>query len=123
MKRGYRNRTVNSETARLQIFSGGQTFIEYTILISVVLILLFMISPMMRRTTQSLVRLVADQIGNQADADQSGGEAGYMESVYMHSRTDRQKTVSERMGSLQTDYLDLDELTSNQVTNLGYTER
>lgn len=75
----------------------------------------------MRRTTQSLVRLVADQIGNQKDADQSADASGYMESVYMHGRMDHQKTISERMGSLQTDYLDVDESTSNQVTNLGYT--
>jgi len=102
--------------------SSGQTFIEYTLLLSIVIMGLVMLNPIMRRTTQSLVRLVADQIGNQRQSDQTGGESGYMLSSLSQASVDHTKTVTERLGSRRIDYFDTEITSTNQVSNLGFTE-
>jgi hypothetical protein len=103
------------------VLAGGQTFVEYTLLVSLVMALFFTISPLMRRSTQSLVRLVADQVGNQQDSDQSGGKDGYMESSHLQTRSDQRQTLRERLGAFETEYMGSDESISNMVTNLGYS--
>lgn len=48
----------------------GQSILEYIILIGIITISLYYMGPAIKRGTQSLVKVAADQIGNQAASDQ-----------------------------------------------------
>ncbi len=48
----------------------GQTVLEYIIFLSVVTVALFFMGPAIKRGLQSLVKVTADQIGNQEMAEQ-----------------------------------------------------
>ncbi len=73
MKRGQRHATDGRGTT-----TRGQSFVEYTLMIGVVVAVLLAMGTLYRRAIQGAVKLVADQIGNQNRADQPGGEQGYL---------------------------------------------
>jgi hypothetical protein len=60
----------------------GQTILEYTIIVGIVTVVLFYMGTAIKRGEQSLVKVTADQVGNQQNADQDFTDTrqGYMES-------------------------------------------
>ena len=50
--------------------NNGQTIMEYIILISIVTMAVYYMGPAFKRGFQSLIKITADQVGNQANADQ-----------------------------------------------------
>ena len=102
----------------------GQTFIEYTLLLGIVVAVITALNPLVRRGAQAMVKLVADQIGNQKEAEQEGGKAGYLIQQYAVGRIDTAKRVYERAGV--TNYIwsggGTDMITATD-TNLGFSKR
>jgi hypothetical protein len=58
----------------------GQSMLEYTIIIGIVTLVLYYMGTGIRRGVQSLVKVTADQVGNQQSADQDFNDIqqGYM---------------------------------------------
>ena len=102
----------------------GQTFIEYTILIGVLVTVLFAMSPMMRRGVQSMVKVMADQVGTQRNAEQLGGKFGHMINSTSLSQTRQNVESWERLGEIGKDYhTDRTFTQSSTFLNQGWTER
>lgn len=101
----------------------AQTFVEYTLLIGIIVALLIAMMPLFRRGVQGLVKMVADQVGNQQDADQHGGLSGYLVNVQTLSELDINKTVQQRINVVGYVYDDAVDTFSNTATNLGFTEK
>ncbi len=100
----------------------AQSLLEYVIVVGAVVLILFAMGPMLKRGTQSLIRIVADQIGTQRNADQRFDERGYMESMYVTTRTSQDKQMVEWLGNITYIYDDVTTTTTSTVTNLGFTE-
>ena len=102
----------------------GQTFVEYGLLLGIVVSVLIAVSPMVRRATQGMVKLVSDQIGNQVNAEQDGGSQGYLEDSYTLSQVDARKRTIEYLGETEFIFDGTQTKTiSTATTNLGFTKR
>ena len=99
----------------------AQTFVEYTILLGIVVTVLLAMSPMLKRGSQGLVKTVADQIGNQQAADQEA-KYGYLESMHSHSVSQQTKSRTEYLGAITTDISEEVRTRSQQVSNLGFSD-
>ena len=100
----------------------AQIFLEYTVICGVVVLVLISMNTMIKRGIQGMVKSVADQIGNQASAEQKFDDSGHMESQYTSTRASTDKTTRELFGV--TNYIYGDVVTSDTATatNLGFTE-
>jgi len=58
----------------------GQTILEYTIIVGIVVVVLTFMGTAIKRGVQSMVKVTADQVGNQQNSDQDFNdvEQGYM---------------------------------------------
>lgn len=106
----------------------GQTFIEYTLMIGVLITVLVAMTPMMRRGIQAMVKVSADMVGDQANADQRGGRYGQLinSTSFVQSTVDDAKT--ERSGAITRDYgsdaiKDQVRTQSRSYLNQGFTEQ
>ena len=101
----------------------GQTFIEYTLLIGVFVVVLVAMTPMVRRVIQSMVKLVADQVGNQVNAEQHLGQSGYLVSSYSDIKADTRTRTKETSGIVEYIYNDIIYTGVQASTNLGYSQQ
>lgn len=93
-------------------------------LLGIVGIVLVALTPMVRRAAQGMVKVVADQVGSQQNAEQVGGTSGYLKSSYSVGRVNQSKRIREWVGS--TNYIyggEGAETISTVETNMGYQER
>jgi hypothetical protein len=100
----------------------GQVFLEYTVILAVLAMAMFGMGPMFKRGVQSLIKLVADQIGVQNKAEQKFDESGHLESTYVSTRSTTSKTTLDVVGVTNYVYSGTAEMTSNALMNLGFTE-
>lgn len=102
---------------------GGQIFLEYILVVGAVALVMFAMSMLIKRGAQGMIKVVADQIGDQANADQQFGDRGFLESAYTTTRTNTSKTKTEfpEDPTIYT-YKDVTDIASEMVTNLGFTE-
>lgn len=109
----------NNDNLR-RIRDEAQTFIEYTLLLSIVTILLISMTPLVRRGVQGMVKGVADQVGLQQNADQHGGDRGYLVSTGGTVTFNRIRNVRERLGDITYNFI-IDETASQteQFSDLG----
>ena len=101
----------------------GQSILEYTIVLGVIVIIMFTMGPMLKRGTQSLIKLVADQVGVQNNADQRFDESGHLEASYAATRGSMDKQTLDFVGSTTYVFNDLTSTQSNALINLGFTEQ
>ena len=78
----------------------GQTFLEYSILIGIVVAFMVSMSPMLKRGVQGMIKVVADEVGNQVNAEQSAGIHGYLEEQYSSTQVNQVKRRREEMGEV-----------------------
>lgn len=115
----------------------GQTTLEYIILIGIVVMAIFFMSPAFKRGIQSLVKVTADQIGNQAAADQeitrptdpsklkeyfndpNTDDGGFMAKSTAQSRIKGNKRTVERQYMTNTIFDEESSTYSNTVTDMG----
>jgi len=99
----------------------AQVFMEYVIIISIVILVLTAMSTMIKRGTQGMIKVVADEIGIQADSEQNADE-GYLRYSTALTRSDMDKRTVESLG--QTDYVYDDQTITTQRSsiNLGFSE-
>ncbi len=101
----------------------AQTFLEYSLLIGIVVAVLMAMTPMLRRSTQAMIKVVSDQVGDQINAEQEGGDQGQLTSAKTITRVDRQISTSDRLGTRRIDY-DKDAIftESSVVVNQGFRQ-
>ena len=102
--------------------STGQIFLEYVIVIGAVVLIMFAMSTLIKRGTQGMVKVVADQVGSQINAEQQFGDNGFLESLHTSTQTTSNKTKTEFVR--QTTYTFDDETTtgSDVLINMGFRE-
>ncbi len=103
----------------------AQTILEYTIVIGLIVVIMIAMGPYLQRTIQGSIRLTADQIGFQENADQDFS-VGYLERSFATTRTVSNKTTNEgqhgERGTTEYLYDDATNTTSNAQVNLGFIE-
>lgn len=104
------------------LFKKAQSILEYTILLGVIVLVMFAMGPMLKRGTQSLIKIVADQVGIQQNAEQKFDETGHMEASYTATRGSTDKQTYDLAGTISYVFNDVSVTTSNALINLGYTE-
>ena len=119
----------------------AQTLLEYLILIGIVTVVLFAMYHAVKRGAQSVIKITADQIGNQQRADQREPNisnaaivpgpndqqptavSGYMVSSYTATRASNQKDIQELYGDVGYFYNESVLTNSNSSSNLGFNPR
>lgn len=124
----------------------GQTAMEYIIFISVATTALFYMGPAMKRGLQGLVKVTADQIGNQQNADQDVDKpigsgvrnpnvnellsettpieySGYLVESNSSAQASSNKAVRERGYGSSVDVYERTHTIGNAVTDLGFTKQ
>ncbi len=97
-------------------------FLEYTLILGILALVMFGMGPMFKRGIQSLIKLVADQVGVQRNAEQKFDESGHMESTYISTRSTTRKRTRDVLGTTNYIFSDEAETISNALINLGFTE-
>jgi hypothetical protein len=101
----------------------GQSILEYVLLIGIITVALFAMMQMVKRGTQSLVKVAADEIGNQSNSDQSfDNRQGYLDSSNSLMDSSGRKNVLERIGVINYVTSETQTTLSNTITNMGITE-
>ena len=111
----------------------GQSILEYTIIVGIVTVVLYYIGTGMKRGVQSVVKVTADQLGNQQGADQDFNDTrqGYMQSSTSTTQESKSKQVTESgyvPASGKAVYItnvsvnDATDMVTNTITNGGFTQ-
>ena len=100
----------------------AQSILEYTILLGAIVAIMFAMGPMLKRGTQSLIKVVADQVGIQQNAEQKFDKTGHLESSYTATRSSTDKQTQDFVGTTIYSFNDVADTTSNALINLGFTE-
>ena len=102
-------------------FLAGQVFMEYTIIIGIVTLVLFAMNTMVKRSLQGMIKTVADQIGSQENSEQRFDESGHLESAITSTRATFNKTIDELVGDIIYIYDDVTLTNGQTVLNMGFT--
>lgn len=75
----------------------GQSILEYTIIVGIVTVVLYYMGTGIKRGVQSLVKVTADQVGNQQNSDQDfkDTQQGYMQGANSVTQESRNKQITE----------------------------
>jgi hypothetical protein len=100
----------------------AQSILEYTIVIGAIVLIMFAMSAMIKRGTQGMIKVVADQLGNQQNSDQPFETGGaHLENSYASTRAITDKTRSEFLGDIDYIYQDSVFTRENTTISLGFT--
>jgi predicted PurR-regulated permease PerM len=110
----------------------GQSVLEYTIIVGIVVVLLTYMGTSIKRGVQSLVKVAADQVGDQSNADQDFNDAqqGYMiaSNTVMSDTNNKQVTetgyIPQSGNAFYRTQTNFDETTytmTNSITNGGFS--
>jgi len=100
----------------------AQTFMEYVLLLGVVAAIYVTMTPLLRRGIQSMVKSVADQIGNQVNADD--GLTQDRRAIYSKTlaRGVTAKTIDEWQGDITVSHDDAVQYQKDSKTLLLFTD-
>ncbi len=99
----------------------GQTILEYVMLLGLVTIVLVYMSVDMKRAVQSMVKVTADQLGNQVNADQDFNgqiKQGIMTKSMTNTWQGQQQLRSEREGIINQQVGDFTDTKTNTTTKI-----
>lgn len=101
--------------------SKGQTLVEYSLLVGIVIAFLLTMTPMVKRSAQGMVRVIADEVGYQRNAEQRS-DVGLVNSE-IRTRLDKQQQKREwyigQVHSVQTSYGETTTVGTTTRSNLG----
>lgn len=116
----------------------GQTFVEYTLMIGIAIAVMLAVAPMIKRGTQGMVKVVADELGVQQNAENIGAQSAQTVAEALQNKggglissdvtTDISKNVRHqewRAGtthSVQKSYADTVTTTTDSKSDLGFRE-
>lgn len=101
----------------------GQTMLEYLLLIGVVTLVLVSMGTDFKRGLQSMVKVTADQLGNQEGAEQNFNEqSGILINSLTKNRQVRGKLLNEVQGVLNYRQAEYSETLTQSLTNVSAPE-
>ena len=101
----------------------GQSIMEYASLIALVVVVFLVMGTYIRRGIQGLVKVTADQLGNQRNAEQTFDERGHLINSLTITRAKIDKESREQFGVFNYIYNDRIETDSFTALNAGFTPR
>lgn len=102
----------------------AQTFLEYILLFGLVVSVMVALSTMLRRPVQSVVHLVADQVGNQKLSDQSNALSGHLDRTSARTGVDRVFRTRESGGVITYETVREDvSVETDVLVNVGFTKQ
>ena len=114
--------------SKLRPENKAQTILEYVTLIGIITVVMVTITPYLKRSVQSVVKVTADQMGVQNAADQTDPKvdqkSSYIVEAFTSTKVSNDKQLREIPGG-KTQYIygDRTESISNSLQNLGFTNR
>ena len=99
----------------------AQTLLEYTMVIGIIVIVIFAMNPMIKRGIQGIIKVVADQVGNQKDSDQAFDDSGHLDNSYTVTRTTIGKNTTDFLGTMTYGYNDSSLTHVESNANLGFS--
>jgi Flp pilus assembly pilin Flp len=116
----------------MKLKARGQSIIEYTMIIGIITMVLFYMGTGIKRGVQSLVKVTADQVGNQQNSDQdfNDTQSGYMEASNSSMQTVNNKRVTaigyidvsgNAVYIANTAYNNYSDSITNSITNGGFS--
>ena len=100
----------------------AQVFMEYAIVLGIIVTILFAMTTMIRRGTQGMIKVVADQIGVQENSEQDFDSGKYLKSSYTTTRTALDERTMELLGATNYIFADAINVSSGTTINLGFSE-
>lgn len=111
----------------------GQSILEYTIIVGIVTVVLYYMGTGVKRGVQSLIKITADQVGNQQNSDQDFNDTqqGYMVTSNTQTNENNNKQVAEfgyvtandiNVETTNISYNDATDTQENTITNGGFTQ-
>lgn len=98
----------------------GQTVLEYLLLIGIIMMALIYMGTDVKRGFQSVIKVTADQIGNQANSDQDfNSTQGYLINSWSGMIQNHQQTLHEHNGIVSTFINDVTQSGTASYTNQG----
>ena len=110
----------------------GQSIIEYSMIIGILTVVLYYMGTSIKRGVQSLIKVTADQVGNQQNSDQNFNDTrqGYMEGSNSATQEANNKQIVEQGyipmsgNAVEITHIFVNESTdtlTNTITNGGFT--
>lgn len=102
----------------------AQVLLEYTIILGAVVFIVFAMGGMIKRGTQGMIMVVADQMGTQQNSDQAFNVVvgGYLIESGTAARTFSDKIKNEYIGEIKYTFDDTTSTKSNTLVDLGFEE-
>ena len=109
---------------RLNSPARAQSLLEYLMILGVVTAVLVAFGPLFKRGIQAVLRLTADQLQTQANAEQKvTPTSGYLIDQFSLSDVDNNKIKVEYLGDTSYNFDDQEAVHSNSQANLGFTKK
>ena len=101
----------------------GQSIIEVSLIVLIATSALAVMSPMLKRGLQGMIKVAADQIGSQKDSDQNFEDGGSFSDLRSTANTSNADTVSEELGVISYTKNDYTERRLENTMNYGIQEK
>ncbi len=118
----------------------GQTILEYMILLGIVVLAIFYMGPAFKRGLQSLIKVTADQIGNQSQADQvvkrgyneqtnevivpdDGEDDAFLAEAHSSSKVTGNKLMRDYIYATTVEVNETTDSASKSITDMGFTKQ
>ena len=102
--------------------TSAQSILEYILLLGIVAFVLFAMNSLIRRGVQSLIKVTADEIGNQQNGEQNfNSEAGYLVEALSSSKNSRFNIMRQRLDQHSKFINERMDLVTNSISNLAFT--
>jgi hypothetical protein len=99
----------------------AQSLLEYILLIGIITTSLLAMGTLLKRGIQGIVKITADQIGNQQNAEQKiTPTSGYLIEAYTSTQSNIKKNTRELNGAVDYIFDDRVDTFSNSLVNLGF---
>lgn len=99
----------------------AQSILEYSLIVGIVTIIFFNMGTFLKRGTQGMIKTVADQIGDQRNADQRFVlEDGFLRNSFVETDAAIEKSLGDDTGVVTTYYNDRTHSQSISETGLGF---
>ena len=109
----------------------GQSILEYTMIVALVTVVLYYMATGIKRGVQSMVKVTADQVGNQQNADQDFNDvqAGFLNGSNTQTQESRNKQTEEsgyinatgnEIYTTNTSFNESSDMSTNSITNAGF---
>ena len=125
MKNIFFYKFLSNLSSRKILNNFGQSVVEYSLIIGIVIAVFIILSPMVKRATQAMVKVVADEVGIQQNAEQNS-EAGLISTEVKTNVDTLQRREEWRAGithSVQATYTDQTTTNTTTHSNLGTRDK